>query len=269
VEAEPEGRSYEWIRGSRMRVVRLLHEGDCRYGIAEDGVVTLMSDEPFAAWESDGTLPLREAHLLSPVIPTKVVCVGLNYRNHIAEMGHAMPSEPVIFIKPSTSVIGPGQDIVLPAGVGRVDHEAELGVVIGRRTHRVTRAAAEECVLGFTCGNDVTAREVQTKDVQWTRAKSYDTFCPIGPWVADVDPSDLLIECLVNGKVRQSAHTSDMLFDPYELVSFVSQVMTLVPGDVVLTGTPGGISPLVPGDVVEVRIEGVGSLENPVVAADA
>ena len=251
-----------------MRVVRLLHEGDCRYGIAQDGQVTLLSDEPFSAWEPEGVLPLAAAHLLSPVTPTKVVCVGLNYRTHIAEMGHDMPAEPVIFIKPSTSVIGPGQPIQLPQGVGRVDHEAELGVVIGRRTHRVSPAMAHECVLGFTCGNDVTARDVQKADGQWTRAKGFDTFCPVGPWVVDVDPSDLKLECLVNGEIRQSARTSDMLFTPYELVSFVSGVMTLVPGDVILTGTPGGISELQAGDVVEVRIEGVGSLANPVISAE-
>jgi 2-keto-4-pentenoate hydratase/2-oxohepta-3-ene-1,7-dioic acid hydratase in catechol pathway len=251
-----------------MRVVRLLHDGDCRYGLASDAEVTLLSDEPFAAWEPEGVLPLAEAHLLSPVTPTKVVCVGLNYRNHIAEMGHDTPTEPVIFIKPSTAVTGPGQPIVLPPGVGRVDHEAELGVVIGRRTHRVSPSIARDCVLGFTCGNDVTARDIQKVDGQWTRAKGFDTFCPIGPWVSDIDPTDLKLECIVNGEVRQSARTSDMLFDAYQLVSFVSSVMTLVPGDVILTGTPGGISELHAGDVVEVRIEGVGSLTNPVVAAE-
>jgi 2-keto-4-pentenoate hydratase/2-oxohepta-3-ene-1,7-dioic acid hydratase in catechol pathway len=248
-----------------MRVVRVLFEGDCRYGLADKTTVTLIDDEPFAAWEPEGILPLAEAHLVSPVAPTKVVCVGLNYRAHIAEMGHDTPAEPVIFIKPSTAVIGPGHPIVLPAGVGRVDHEAELGVVIGRRTHKATPDQAAANVLGFTCGNDVTARELQTRDGQWSRAKSFDGFCPLGPWVVtDVDPSDLLLECYVNGEVRQSTRTSDMLFGPYELVSFVSRVMTLVPGDVVLTGTPGGIGPIVDGDTVEVRIEGVGSLTNPV-----
>ena len=251
-----------------MRVVRLLHDGDCRYGLADDTSITLISDEPFSAWEPEGVVPLVAAHLLCPVTPTKVVCVGLNYRNHIAEMGHEMPLEPVIFIKPSTAVVGPWQDITLPQGVGRVDYEGELGVVIGRRTHAASPAEAAESVLGFLCGNDVTARDLQRIDGQWSRAKSFDGFCPLGPWVAtDVDPSDLLLETRVNGEVRQSARTSDMLFDPYTLVSFVSQVMTLVPGDVVLTGTPGGIGPLEAGDRVEVLIEGVGSLENDVVLA--
>jgi len=248
-----------------MRVVRVLHEGDCRYGLADNDTVTLLSDEPFAAWEPEGILPLRTLELLPPTTPTKVVCVGLNYRTHIAEMGHDMPDEPVIFMKPSTTVIGPGHAIPLPPGVGRVDHEAELGVVIGRRTHNASPEEAAANVLGFTCGNDVTAREIQARDGQWTRAKGYDGFCPLGPWIeTDVDPSDLAIECYVNGELRQSARTSDMLFSPFELVSFVSRAMTLVPGDVVLTGTPGGIGQLHHGDVVEVRIEGVGSLTNPV-----
>jgi 2-keto-4-pentenoate hydratase/2-oxohepta-3-ene-1,7-dioic acid hydratase in catechol pathway len=253
------------IQESGMRVVRLMHDGDCRYGLADESTITLISDEPFAAWEPEGVLQLRDAHLLSPVSPTKVVCVGLNYKNHIAEMGHGTPAQPVIFIKPSTAVIGPGQPIAIPDGVGRVDYEGELGVVIGRRTHRVTPKGAAENVLGLCCGNDVTARSVQKIDGQWTRAKGYDGFCPIGPWVATgVEPDDLLLETLVNGEIKQSARTSDMLFHPYELVSFVSQVMTLVPGDVVLTGTPGGIGPIVDGDVVEVRIENVGTLRNPV-----
>lgn len=246
-----------------MRVVRVLFEGDCRYGLADADTVTLISDEPFAAWEPEAVLPLHEAHLLSPVSPTKVVCVGLNYRAHIAELGHDVPSEPVIFLKPSTSVIGPAQVIPLPGGVGRVDHEAELGVVIGRRTHNADRDTAMANVLGFTCANDVTARDLQQRDGQWSRAKGFDGFCPIGPWVeTDVDPSDIAVECYVNGERRQSARTSDMLFDPFELVSFVSRVMTLVPGDVLLTGTPGGIGPLHHGDSVEVRIENVGSLVN-------
>ena len=161
-----------------MRVVRLMHEGDCRYGLADESTVTLISDEPFAAWEPEGFLPLQDAHLLAPVSPTKVVCVGLNYKNHIAEMGHDTPSEPVIFVKPSTSVIGPGQPIALPDGVGRVDYEGELGVVIGRRTHRATAKQAAQNVLGLCCGNDVTARDLQSIDGQWTRAKGFDGFCP-------------------------------------------------------------------------------------------
>jgi 2-keto-4-pentenoate hydratase/2-oxohepta-3-ene-1,7-dioic acid hydratase in catechol pathway len=243
-----------------------MHEGDARYGFSDDATVTLITGEPFASWESEASIPLAEAQLLCPTVPTKVVCVGLNYRTHAAEMDFKLPVEPVIFLKPSTAVMGPHQPIALPPGVGRVDHEAELAVVIGRRTHRVSVDAAVDHVLGFTCGNDVTARDLQKVDGQWTRAKSFDTFCPLGPWVANVDPSDLLVECLVNGEVRQSARTSDMIFGVFEIVSFVSHVMTLVPGDVILTGTPGGIGPISAGDSVEVRIEGIGSLVNPVVA---
>ena len=253
------------IRESGMRVVRVMFEGDCRYGLADEESVTLISDEPFAAWEPEGVLALHEAKLLSPVLPTKVVCVGLNYRKHIIEMGHDMPVEPVIFLKPPTAVIGPQQTIPLPDGVGRVDHEAELGVVVGRRTHNASPDEAAANILGYTCGNDVTARELQKVDGQWARAKGFDGFCPLGPWIeTDADVSDSAIQCIVNGEVRQSARTSDMLFTPPELVSFVSRVMTLVPGDVVLTGTPAGISELHHGDIVEVRIEGVGSLINSV-----
>ncbi len=248
-----------------MRVVRVLNDSDCRYGLADDVTVTLISDEPFAAWEPEGTLVLGEASLLTPVVPTKIVCVGLNYRGHAAEMGHPLPEEPVIFLKPPTTINKPGGVIELPPGVGQVDYEAELAVVIGRRTHRASRDEARCNILGYTCANDVTARDLQRRDGQWTRAKSFDGFCPLGPWVeTDVEPEDLLVQALLNGVVKQEARTSDMIFDVYALVSFISGVMTLVPGDVVLTGTPAGIGPLASGDTVEVRIEGVGSLVNTV-----
>ena len=249
-----------------MRVVRVFSEGDCRYGLADDSTVTLISDEPFAQWEPEGAIGLKGAQLLTPVVPTKIVCVGINYRSHAEEMGHDIPAEPVLFLKPPTTINAPGGDIHLPEGVGRVDYEAELAAVIGRRTHHATPEQARANILGFTCANDVTARDVQRADGQWTRAKSYDGFCPLGPWIeTDVDPADLLVECYVNGERKQSARTSDMIFGVDELVSFVSGVMTLVPGDVVLTGTPGGIGPLAAGDEVEVRIEGVGALINHVV----
>lgn len=267
MESDKKYSGFEDIKRSGMKVVRLRMDGDCRYGLADDTTVTLISDEPFAAFEPEGVIPLSQAQLLAPVSPTKVVCVGLNYKAHITEMGHDMPTEPVIFMKPSTAVIGPGQPIPVPPGVGRVDHEGELGVVIGRRTHKASAYEAAANVLGFTCGNDVTARELQGRDGQWTRAKGFDGFCPLGPWIeTDVDPSDLMLETFVNGELRQQASTSDMLFDPYQLVSFVSHVMTLVPGDVILTGTPAGVGPLRPDDEVEVRISGVGSLVNPVEA---
>lgn len=249
-----------------MRVVRLITDGDCRYGLADEATVTLISDEPFAAWEPEGAVGLRTAELLTPVVPTKIVCVGINYRGHAKEMGHEIPAEPVIFLKPPTSINHPGGEIRIPAGVGRVDFEAELAAVIGRRTHGATPKEAASNILGYTCANDVTARELQQRDGQWIRAKGFDGFCPLGPWVeTDVDPDDLRIQSFVNGEPRQDGRTSDMIFGVHELVSFISNVMTLVPGDVVLTGTPSGIGPLVPGDEVEVRIEGVGSLVNTVV----
>lgn len=265
MEVQGEGDMLDVVRGSGMRVVRVLSDGDCRYGLADNSTVTLISDEPFAAWEPEGTVALLGAELLSPVVPTKIVCVGINYRGHAQEMGHDIHDEPVLFLKPPTSVNHPDHTIDMPSGVGRVDYEAELAVVIGRRTHMATADEARQNVLGFTCANDVTARDMQKRDGQWTRAKGYDGFCPLGPWVeTDVDPTSLAIESRVNGEVRQRANTSDMIHDPYELVSFVSHVMTLVPGDVVLTGTPSGIGALESGDLVEVEIEGIGTLSNTV-----
>jgi 2-keto-4-pentenoate hydratase/2-oxohepta-3-ene-1,7-dioic acid hydratase in catechol pathway len=178
-------------------------------------------------------------------------------------MGHELPQVPVLFMKPPTSVIGPDAEIAWPGSSGRVDPEAELAVVIGRHTHHVTAAEARTSVLGYTCANDVTARDLQKVDGQWTRAKGFDTFCPLGPWIeTELDPADLSVECFVDGERRQSARTSDMLFDTFEIVSFVSHVMTLLPGDVLLTGTPSGIRGLDRGDVVEVCIEGIGTLRN-------
>jgi 2-keto-4-pentenoate hydratase/2-oxohepta-3-ene-1,7-dioic acid hydratase in catechol pathway len=244
-----------------MRVVRVFTGEDVRYGLADAGSITLISDEPFAAWETDDVIPMLGAKLMPPAMPTKIVCVGVNYKAHAREMGHELPPEPLIFLKPPTAMNAPGGEIHLPEGVGRVDYEGELAVIIGRRAHRVTRAEALSCVLGYTCANDVTARELQKRDGQWTRAKGFDGFCPLGPWVeTDVDPTDLLLETLVNGEVVQTTRTSDMIFDVPTLVSFISGVMTLLPGDIVLTGTPSGVGELHVGDTVEVRIEGIGSL---------
>jgi 2-keto-4-pentenoate hydratase/2-oxohepta-3-ene-1,7-dioic acid hydratase in catechol pathway len=246
-----------------MRVVRIYQDEDVRYGLADDATVTLISDEPFAAWEAEGIVPLSQAQLLAPVIPTKIVCVGINYRAHAREMGHDLPTEPIIFLKPPTSINGPHGEIRIPEGAGRVDFEGELAAVIGRRTHRVSPGEAISHILGFICANDVTARDIQARDGQWTRAKGFDTFCPVGPWVeTDIDPLDLKIETYLNGELKQSSRTSDMIFNVYELVSFISGIMTLLPGDIVLTGTPSGVGPMQHGDVVEVRIEGIGSLVN-------
>jgi 2-keto-4-pentenoate hydratase/2-oxohepta-3-ene-1,7-dioic acid hydratase in catechol pathway len=246
-----------------VRLCRVIHDGDARYGIADEESVTLISDEPFAAYEPVAEISMRDVEFIAPVIPTKVVCVGVNYREHAAEMDHDLPASPVLFLKPPTAVIGPGADIHWPPQACRVDPEAELAVVIGRHARNVTAEEASTVILGYTCANDVTARDLQKVDGQWTRAKGFDTFCPLGPWIeTELDPSDLRVECVVDGERRQDGRTSGMLFDAFEIVSFVSGVMTLLPGDVVLTGTPSGIAPLDRGDLVEVRIEGIGTLAN-------
>jgi 2-keto-4-pentenoate hydratase/2-oxohepta-3-ene-1,7-dioic acid hydratase in catechol pathway len=249
-----------------MRVVRVFTGEDVRYGLADAGSITLISDEPFAAWETDDVISMVGAHLMPPAMPTKIVCVGVNYRAHAMEMGHDLPAEPLIFLKPPTAMNAPGGDIHLPESAGRVDYEGELAVVIGRRAHRISADDAAGYILGYTCANDVTARDIQRRDGQWTRAKGFDGFCPLGPWVeTDVDPSDLLLETYLNGECVQTTRTSDMIFDVPTLVSFISGVMTLLPGDIVLTGTPSGIGELHSGDTVEVRIEGIGSLSSRVV----
>lgn len=249
-----------------MRVVRVFSGEDVRYGLADASSITLISDEPFSAWETDDVISMNGARLMPPAMPTKIVCAGVNYKQHAREMGHDLPTEPLFFLKPPTAMNAPGGEIHLPPGAGRIDFEGELAVVIGRRAHRVSVADALSHVLGYTCANDVTARELQARDGQWTRAKGFDGFCPLGPWVeTDLDPSDLLLETLVNGEIKQSSRTSDMIFDVPTLVSFISHVMTLLPGDCVLTGTPSGIGELHAGDTVEVRIEGIGTLSNRVV----
>ena len=213
-------------------------------------------------------VPLDAVRLLAPVLPSKIVAVGRNYADHAEELGNPMPEEPMIFLKPSTSVIGPGDDIPYPGQSTRVDHEAELAVVVGRLARRVPLEEVGKFVLGYTCANDVTARDLQDRDGQWTRAKSFDGFCPLGPWVeTELNPLDLAVECRVNGDTRQAGRTSQIAFGPAELIEFVSQVMTLLPGDVVLTGTPAGVGPLQVGDRVEVEVEGIGVLQNGVVTS--
>ena len=234
----------------------------------EDGDrLRLVSGDPFSG-TTDGraTVGRDEARLLPPVAPSKIVANGLNYKDHAAERGKALPAEPLIFLKPPSSVIGPGEAIRRPAWAGRVDHEAEMGIVIGRATRDLPGAqAARGHVLGAVCVNDVTARELQDKDVQFTRAKGFDTFCPLGPCIATgLDLANLEVVGRVNGVVRQKSRTDQLIFDAFHLVWFVSRVMTLLPGDIISTGTPAGIGPLASGDVVEVEVEGVGVLRNPV-----
>lgn len=251
-----------------MRLVRFQVEGRTAYGIAGSDEVAELDGEGYASLTS-----IRARHrtadvsFLAPCVPTKIVAVGLNYRDHAGELGMQVPESPILFLKPPTSVIGPGQEIIRPAMSSQVDYEAELGVVLRDRVSRISPAEARSHILGYTCVNDVTARDLQKKDGQWTRAKSFDTFCPVGPWIeTDLDPGNLLVESFLNGELRQSSRTSQFIFGVDHLVSFISQVMTLEPGDLIITGTPAGIGPMLAGDEVEVRIEGIGSLKNRVSA---
>lgn len=257
-----------------MRVVRFRErngEGyrlEAGYGLLEGNRVRAVEGDLFGRYSLTGRYyPVEEVKLLAPCSPSKVVCVGLNYSDHAAEWNLPVPEEPILFLKPATAVVGPGEPVVLPSSSRRVDFEAELVVVVGRVARRVRREEALDYVFGYTLGNDVTARDFQKKDGQWTRAKSFDTFCPLGPWVeTGVDASDLAIEFYLNGERKQASRTSNLIFPVDYLVSFISRVMTLLPGDVILTGTPAGVGSIHPGDEMEVRIEGIGSLRNPVVS---
>jgi 2-keto-4-pentenoate hydratase/2-oxohepta-3-ene-1,7-dioic acid hydratase in catechol pathway len=210
-------------------------------------------------------VPLDDVRLLAPVLPSKVVCLGKNYAAHAAEFGSEVPEEPLLFLKPSTSVIGPGDTIPLPSISRRVDYEGELAVVIGRLARSVRAEEAFRYILGYTCANDVTLRDLQKRDGQWTRAKGFDGSCPLGPWIeTDLDPNDAPIQTRVNGEVRQSATTAELVFGVATVIEYVTTFMTLLPGDVMLTGTPEGVGRLEPGDRVEVEVDGVGVLANPV-----
>ncbi|MBP1603237.1 MAG: Ureidoglycolate lyase [Acidobacteria bacterium] len=248
------------------RIFRVELASGARHVVERDGRWHVVEGSIFGAWTPGAELP-TPGRLLAPVEPSKIVAVGLNYRDHAAERNKPLPREPMIFLKPSTTVIGTGEAIRLPAGVGRVDHEAELGVVIGRRASRVARARALEHVLGLTCINDVTARDLQDRGVQYSHVKGFDTFAPLGPAVAvGLDAADLRVEGLVNGQVRQASTTAQLIFPVDVLIEYITAIMTLLPGDVIATGTPAGIGPLAPGDSVTVRIEGIGELTNPVEA---
>jgi 2-keto-4-pentenoate hydratase/2-oxohepta-3-ene-1,7-dioic acid hydratase in catechol pathway len=253
-----------------VRICRVAVGDELHYGVLEGEAVALLSSHPFGPFEPEGrVLPLADVRLVAPVLPSKVIAVGKNYADHAREMGGEVPAAPMIFLKPSTSVIGPGDPITLPWQSEQVEHEAELAVVIGRLCRDVPEDRVHEVVLGYTCANDVTARDLQRTDGQWGRAKGFDSFCPIGPWIeTSVDLDDADITCLVNGDLRQSGTTGDMVRDVVELVSWISSVMTLLPGDVILTGTPAGVGPLVAGDTVSVSIDGIGTLTNPVIDRD-
>jgi 2-keto-4-pentenoate hydratase/2-oxohepta-3-ene-1,7-dioic acid hydratase in catechol pathway len=259
-----------------MRLARIAHPTGVAFVVIEgsgDGsadtdnlVAKEILDHPFGTPEFTGReWPLGQTRLLAPILPSKVVAVGRNYADHAAELGNAVPDEPLIFLKPSTSVIGPGAPILLPQSSSRVEFEGELAVVIGRPCRDVKAENAQSVILGYTVANDVTARDLQRADVQFTRGKSFDSFCPIGPWIeTELDPTDVEIRTELDDEVKQDGHTSDMVHSVAAQIEFISAVMTLLPGDIILTGTPAGVGAMVAGQTVSVTVEGIGTLTNPV-----
>ncbi|MGH2543713.1 MAG: fumarylacetoacetate hydrolase family protein [Ardenticatenaceae bacterium] len=250
-----------------MKVVRYLDdEQQPAWGLLEDGTIFDLIGSLFSEHARGAAAGgVDELILLAPVSPSKVVCIGRNYAAHAAELGNEVPSEPLIFLKPPSAVIGPGGAIVLPPLSNQVEHEAELVLVVGQRCRNLSEENAMAVVFGFTCGNDVTARDLQRKDGQWSRAKGFDTFCPLGPWIVtadEFDPGSAQVQCRVNGELRQDGNTRQLIFSLPRLLHDVSAVMTLEPGDVIMTGTPAGVGPLRSGDEVEVIVEGIGTLQN-------
>ena len=249
------------------KIYRVSQNGDSFYALERGGELLHASGDPFSGLSAGAAVRggLAGVRMLAPVRPSKIVCVGLNYKDHAGEVGKALPPEPLLFLKPPSAVIGPGDPIRLPPGAGRIEHEAELGLVIGKRAHRVKAANAWGFILGLICVNDVTAREMQRKEPQYTRCKGFDTFAPIGPCIATGlgrDPRQ--VEGWVNGQRRQSSSTRLLIFPIEHIVEYITYVMTLEPGDIISTGTPEGVGPLVAGDSVTVKVEGVGELTNPV-----
>lgn len=253
-----------------MRFCRFLKDGSPAYGVITDDLVETIAPDPFSNWNKTcDVFPIDSVKLLAPCVPSKIVCVGLNYIDHASELSMDVPDEPIIFLKPATAVIGPEDAIVYPKTSKHVDYEAEVGMVIGKTASCVSADDAAEYILGYTCANDVTARDLQRKDGQWTRAKGFDTFAPIGPWIdTDFDPAGVTVKAILNGQIMQSSSTENMIFDFPHLVEFISAVMTLNPGDVIMTGTPPGVGPMVPQDVIEVDIEGLGVLRNVIKEAE-
>jgi 2-keto-4-pentenoate hydratase/2-oxohepta-3-ene-1,7-dioic acid hydratase in catechol pathway len=245
-----------------MRVALLEKQGEKAWFALQGERARRFEGNPvFGAWLGSSEEAWSPSELRAPALPSKIVCVGRNYAAHAKELGNEVPKEPLLFFKPPSAIIGPGEHVVLPPESERVEHESELGVVIGRRIRRATRDEAKAAVYGYTCVCDVTARDLQKKDGQWTRAKGFDTFCPVGPWIeTDLDVSDLEVKCTVDGAVRQQGRTSQMMFDVPTLIAYVSAAMTLEPGDLIVTGTPEGVGPLAPGNRVTVAVERIGEL---------
>jgi 2-keto-4-pentenoate hydratase/2-oxohepta-3-ene-1,7-dioic acid hydratase in catechol pathway len=254
-----------------MKIVRFAVAGAPEsYGVIDGNNVLAINGTPFKSLDYSGTIyPLSAVKLVAPCTPSKIVCLGVNYHGHAKEMGHTLPTAPLIFLKPSTAVIGPDAGIIYPPMSQRVDYEAELGVVIKKAGWRISLENALSHVLGYTCFNDITARDLQKIDGQWIRAKGFDTFAAMGPWIeTEADPADLTVETYLNEQRKQHGNTSDLIYPVDYLIHFVSHVMTLLPGDVIATGTPSGIGPMQVGDTVEIRISGVGSLKNRVIRVD-
>ena len=250
-----------------MRIVRAKHQDEVFYAILEKDAVERLNGTPYDGIERDGRkYSVADVQLLAPAEPTKIVCVGKNYKAHADEMKEGQPEEPLLFLKPNTCIVGNGDNVVYPALSKRVDYEAELGVVIGKKAHAVESGHAAEYIFGYTCLNDVTAREIQKGDGQWTRGKGFDTFCPIGPWIeTELDAGNTRIRSILNGEVRQDSTTAMMTHSIDKLICYMSACMTLLPGDIIATGTPEGIGPMQRGDVIEVEIEGIGTLKNRIV----
>ena len=253
-----------------MKIVRFAIDDKVKYGILEDKSIQGIEDKPYRHLKpSDHYYQLSEVKLLSPCTPSKIVALGVNYRSHAEEMNTPLPNAPLIFLKPSTAVIGTEENIAYPSSSHRVDYEGELGVVIKKPVWRVSIEDALDYVLGYTCFNDITARDLQYEDRQWTRAKSFDTFAAVGPCIeTELDPGNVVLETYLNGELKQQANTNDLIYSIPELINFISHVMTLLPGDIIATGTPSGVGPMYPGDTVEIKIEPIGTLRNYVVSND-
>lgn len=246
-----------------MKVLRFQHEGAPHYGLLEGEKVRRISGDPHGSFQLENLMDLKSVELLAPCLPTKIICIGLNYKDHIHEMKLKAPEEPLLFLKAPSALNGPEAPIILPKMSQQVEYEGELAVVMGKKTFHVSEKTATEYIFGYTCFNDVTARDLQRKDGQFCRSKSFDTFACVGPWIeTEINPSHLKIETRLNGKVKQHSNSSQLLFSIPHLVSFISHVMTLYPGDIISTGTPSGVGPLQKGDRVEVEIDGIGTLSN-------
>jgi len=250
-----------------MKIVRFAVNGKAKYGILREQSIQGIEGKPFRQIKlTDQYFKSHQVKLLSPCAPSKIIAMGLNYRSHARELGLPMPNSPLTFLKPSTAVIGPGDNIIYPSASARVDYEGELAAVIKKPVWRVAVKDALDYVLGYTCFNDITARDLQNHDGQWTRAKGFDTFAAVGPWIeTELDSGSVMLETYLNGKLKQQGNTSDLIYSIPEIINFISNVMTLLPGDIIATGTPSGVGPMYPGDTVEVRIKPIGALRNSVV----